>query len=217
MQGTHNQQADSESSSSPKFEGKSELLLLNFFQAYVPLGFPGTCTFSVDGEVSDKVMLANTSQETTVEVFAFGNCTLLIVGVGGGGKGGKGGADGYGGGGGSGYVEWHYLSLFDESMTLNVHVGGPGGATTVRDVHSCAECILLTAAKGHDGGGNAGGGGYSGGGGWGYESGAPNMPPPGGKGGTDGGDGHSGKGQNNAGRGSQVKVDEIPTNGFAIL
>ena len=206
----HNhQQANSEPTLSLKLEAKGNLVILNFCQANVHQGFPkDACTLLVDGEVSDKVMLTDTSQETTVEVLALGTCSLLVVGVGGGGK-------AFGGAGGSGFVEWHQLNLSSESMTLNVKVGGPGGYggvgdTTVGDV--------LTAAQGEDGRGGdgygRGGDGYSGGGGEGYKNDA-------GDGGRNGYGGHGGHfvdgGGSSGGRGSYVKVDEIPAYGFAIL
>ena len=79
---------------------------------------------STAGEVSESLMITNSSQPTTVDVFALGMCTLTVVAVGGGG-------DGSNGGGGSGFVEWRQLNLVDENMTLTVKVGGAGETTSV--------------------------------------------------------------------------------------
>ena len=140
-------------------------------------------------------MITNSTQQTTIEAIALGICTLTVVAVGGGGRG-----DPYGGGGGSGFVEWLQLNLTAESMTLNVTVGGAGETTTFGD--------LITATSGLSGSGYNGGGGFCGGGSGGEKSG------DGGDGGTNGGDGEDGYGH--GGAGSHMKLDDIPTSGFAL-
>jgi len=172
------------------------------------------CMLSTAGEVSESLMITNSSQPTTVDVFALGMCTLTVVAVGGGG-------DGSNGGGGSGFVEWRQLNLVDENMTLTVKVGGAGENTSVRhlikfiyDKHGTGKTIVA-ATSGHSGERYNGGDGYCGGGGTAVENGQdPGIS--GGDGGTNGGNGHRGTYRGSGGSGSHMKLDEIPTSGFAL-
>ena len=150
-------------------------------------------------------MITSTTSTTTVTaVAALGNCSLVVVAVGGGGTS-FGGVDG--GGSGSGYVVWKEVVL-EGSLSLEVTVGEEGRSSVVRGEGGEE---LLEARTGELGGTYGGGNGYSGGGGYGDYSGGG-----GGRNGSYGEDGAADFIYGSGGFGSDVNVADIPLRDFIL-
>ena len=144
---------------------------------------------------------------TKTNVVVVGTCSLTVLAVGGG-------RDGCStcGGPGSGYLEWKQISV-EGSLILEVKVGGPGRDTEVEIPYNWGGIggdggtkvvVAQGGTKGSDG--SDGGSGFCGGGGDGIGEGA---------GGFDGSDGFPGS-RSAGGKGSGVKVSDIPVKGFQL-
>ena len=141
--------------------------------------------------------------DAKTNVVAVGTCSLTVLAVGGGGNGRS-----RHGGPGSGYVEWEKISV-EGSLMLEVKVGGPGRKTEVEIPYNWGGIggdggNKFVVAQGGTYDQGDGGNGFSGGGG-----------AAGGAGGFDGGDGQPGS-IGAGGKGSGVKVSDIPVKGFQL-
>ena len=162
------------------------------------------CMFLMDGHsTSSKLQFTNTSGSQAVQAVALGYCDLTVLLVGGGGAGGD-----RGGAGGSGYVNWERFS-FIGTLDLDVKVGGAGARSTITS--GDGEQWMDGGVEGESGmdGASYGGEGYCGGGG-GISGGGGGRS---GAGGTDGGDGLGTYGA----KGSGLRVDTIPIQGFQLM
>ena len=137
-----------------------------------------------------------TNPAVQLQAVIVGTCSLTAVAVGGGG----------GGGGGSGYIVWDQITV-NGSLAVEVKVGGPQRDTEVSvpnqwgGLGGLGGTTIIQAESGSDHHGD----GYSGGGGFG-----------GGAGGQDGGDGQPGPDGDAGGRGSGLKVEEIPVTRYIL-
>ena len=145
---------------------------------------------------------------TKTNVVVVGTCSLTVLAVGGG-------KDGCStcGGPGSGYLEWEQISV-EGSLMLEVKVGGPGRETEVEIPYNWGGIggdggTKVVVAQGGTYEGRDGGSGFCGGGGDGTGG------EGGGAGGFDGSDGFPGS-YGAGGKGSGVKVSDIPVKGFQL-